>query len=343
MKVLITGGAGFIGFHLAKQLSSDGFDVHIADNFQRGKRDNDFNLLLKKKNVRLVPIDITKESQFSKLDKDYHQIYHFAAINGTGNFYRIPDQVLKVGAVGTINVLEWFSTKNKGGKILFSSSSETYSGLLGLLGNKFKIPTPEDVPLIVDDPKNSRWSYGASKILGEVAFFSYAKARNFSKFAIIRYHNIYGPRMGHEHVIPQFVERIIRKEKPFKIFGSEQTRSFCYVDDAVKATQIVMEADKTNGEIIHIGRDDDEIKIIDLAEELFDIADYHPKIKIEKEAQGTVQRRCPDITKLRKLGFKPKVELRVGLKKTYEWYKKYFEKSQAAGGKSFIKAKNLTI
>jgi len=71
--------------------------------------------------------------------------------------------------------------------------------------------------------------------------------------------------------------------------------------------------------------------------------DILSKIKIEKEAQGTVQRRCPDITKLRKLGFKPKVELRVGLKKTYEWYKKYFEKSQAAGGKSFIKAKNLTI
>lgn len=326
MKVLITGGAGFIGFHLARQLSLGGFEVHIADNFQRGEKDYDFNLLLKKKNVRLIQIDITKESQFSKLDEDYNQIYHFAAINGTGNFYRIPDQVLKVGAVGTINVLEWFSAKNKKGKILFSSSSEAYSGLLGILGDKFKIPTPEDVPLVVDDPKNTRWSYGASKILGEVAFFSYAKARNFSRFAIVRYHNIYGPRMGHEHVIPQFIERAIKKENPFKIFGSQQTRSFCYVDDAIRATEMVMREDKTNGDITHIGRDDAEIKMIDLAEKVFDVAGYHPKIKIEKEAQGTVQRRCPDITKLKKLGFEPKIDLMTGLKKTYDWYKNDFEK-----------------
>ena len=324
MKVLITGGAGFIGFHLAKHLSSQGFEIHIADNFQRGKRDNDFNSLLKQKNVNLIQLDVTKENQFSKLDNDYSQVYHFAAINGTGNFYKIPDQVIKVGAVGTINVLEWFSRKNKNGKIMFSSSSETYGGLLGIIGNKFKIPTPEDVPLVVENPKNARWSYGASKILGEVAFFSYAKARNFDKFAIVRYHNIYGPRMGHEHVIPQFIERIVKKESPFKIFGSEQTRSFCYVDDAVKATQIVMESDKSNGEIIHIGRDDAEIKIIDLAQNLFGAANYRPKVKIEKEAEGTVQRRCPDITKLKKLGFKPKVGLKEGLKRTYEWYKKDF-------------------
>ena len=116
------------------------------------------------------------------------------------------------------------------------------------------------------------------------------------------------------------------KENPFRIFGSEQTRSFCYVDDAVNAAQIVMESNKSNGEIIHIGRDDAEIKIIDLAENLFDAADCHPKIKIEKEAEGTVQRRCPDISKLKQLGFKPKVDLIDGIKKTYEWYKKDFGK-----------------
>ena len=325
MKALITGGAGFIGFHLAKQLSSDGFGVHIADNFQRGKKDNDFNSLLNQKKVKLIQLDVTKENQFSKLDNDYNQVYHFAAINGTGNFYRIPDQVLKVGTVGTINVLEWFSKKNKNGKILFSSSSETYGGLLKILGNKFKIPTPENTPLIVEDPKNVRWSYGASKILGEVAFFSYAKTNNF-RFTIVRYHNIYGPRMGYEHVIPQFIERIVKKENPFRIFGSEQTRAFCYADDAVRATQLAMENEKTNNDIVHIGRDDAEIKIIDLAENLFDIANYHPRIKAEKEAEGTVQRRCPDTTKLKNLGFKPKVDLKEGLKRTYDWYKKDFEK-----------------
>ena len=325
MKALITGGAGFIGFHLAKQLSSEGFNVDIADNFQRGKKDRDFNELLKKKNIRLIPLDITEQNQFSKLGRNYDYVYHFAAINGTGNFYRIPDKVLKVGAVGTINVLEWFSKKNKNGKIMFSSSSETYGGLLNILGKNFKIPTPENVPLVVEDPKNPRWSYGAGKILGEVAFFSYAKARNF-RFAIVRYHNIYGPRMGYEHVIPQFIERIVKKENPFRIFGSAQTRSFCYVDDAVAATKLTMESKKTDGDIFHIGRDDAEIKIMDLAENLFGIADFHPKIKIEKEAEGTVKRRCPDITKLKNLGFSPKVDLKDGLRKTYDWYKKDFGK-----------------
>ena len=191
MKALITGGAGFIGFHLAKNLISEGFKVDIADNFQRGKKDEDFNALLKQKNLNLITLDVTKEAQFSKLGKNYDYVYHFAAINGTGNFYRMPDKVIKVGAVGTINVLEWFSKKNKNGKILFSSSSEAYGGLLNILGKKFKIPTPEDVPLVVENPKNVRWSYGASKILGEVAFFSYAKSRNFKRFAIVTYHNIY--------------------------------------------------------------------------------------------------------------------------------------------------------
>ncbi len=322
MKALITGGAGFVGFHLAKHLSSNGFEVHVADNFQRGKKDEDFDALIKEKNAKLIKLDVTQEKDFEKLDKNYDHVYHFAAINGTGNFYKIPDQVIKVGAVGTINVLEWFSAKNKNGKIMFSSSSEAYSGLLNIMEDKFKIPTPEDIPLVVENPKNVRWSYGASKILGEVAFFSYAKARNFKRFSIIRYHNIYGPRMGYEHVIPQFIDRILKKENPFRIFGGEQTRSFCYVDDAVAATKLVMESEKTNGGIIHIGRDDAEMKISKLAEELFDVADFHPRTKIEKEAEGTAKRRCPNISKLKKLGFKPKIDLREGLKRTYEWYKK---------------------
>ena len=320
MKVLITGGAGFIGFHLARHLSSQGFDIHIADNFQRGKRDGDFNSLLKQKNVKLIQLDVTKENQFSKLDNDYGQVYHFAAINGTGNFYKIPDQVLKVGAVGTINVLEWFSRKNKNGKILFSSSSETYGGLLNILGSRFEIPTPENVPLVVEDPKNVRWSYGASKILGEVAFFSYAKARNFKKFSIIRFHNIYGPRMGCEHVIPQFIGRILKKENPFRVFGSGQTRSFCYVDDAVKATQLVMESDSTNSKTIHIGNSSEEVQIIDVAKKLFKIAQAAPKVQIEPAPEGSAKRRCPDITKLSSLGFNPKINLAKGLELTYNWY-----------------------
>jgi len=318
MKVLITGGAGFIGFHLAKHLSNQGYNITILDNFERGKEDEEFKEFIKKDNVSFIKADITQPETFDKLQA-YDQIYHLAAINGTENFYNIPDKVLKVGIMGTINVLDWF-TKQKKGKLLFSSSSEAYAGTLKLLKDKFPIPTPEDVPLVVDDPKNLRWSYGASKILSEVAMHSYAKAKNMENFVIIRYHNIYGERMGFEHVIPQFIERIVKKENPFRIFGGQETRTFCYVGDAVRATQLVMEK-QTNKETIHIGRSDGEIKIIDLAKELFKIVGFNPSADIKAAPEGSVMRRCPDTTKLQSLGFKAEISLNEGLKRCYEWYK----------------------
>jgi len=323
-RVLITGGAGFIGFHLASQLSNQKkYHITILDNFERGGYDDKgLKKLSEKKNIHFIEGDVTNPRVFEKLNNlDY--IYHFAAINGTENFYSIPDKVLKVGVMGTLNILDWFVKQEKG-KLLFSSSSETYAGALNLLKDKFPIPTPEEVPLIIDDVKNVRWSYGAGKILGEVAMHSYAKAHNLEEFTIIRYHNIYGERMGFEHVIPQFIGRIEKKEDPFKIYGGLETRSFCYREDGIKATQLVMEDPRTNKQIIHIGRDDQEIKIIDLAKKLFEVAGVNPKIEIQPSPEGCVMRRCPDTTKLQQLGFSPKISLEEGLKKTYEWYKNKF-------------------
>ncbi len=318
---LITGGAGFIGLQLASHLAEQGQQVTIGDNFSRGRKDSDFEKVLENKNVSFVKLDITDKNSFSSLG-NYNYIYHLAAINGTENFYRIPDKVIKVGVLGTLNVLDWI-VSTKQGKLLFSSSSETYAGTLKLLGSKFPIPTPEDVALSIDDPSNVRWSYGASKILNEVSIHSYSHLHGID-FSIIRYHNIYGPRMGTEHVIPQFVERIVKKENPFRVFGGKETRTFCFVEDAVRATQLVMESEKTPAQTIHIGRSDGEIRIIDLAKKLFRIAKVNPKIKIEKAPKGSVARRCPDVSKLKKLGFKPAVSLEEGLKKTFNWYKAKF-------------------
>lgn len=320
-RVLITGGAGFIGLHLARSLADQGYDIVILDNFKRGREDDEFKDLLKRKNTALINADITKPESFDLLEGDFDYIYHLAAINGTENFYNIPDQVLRVGILGILNILEWFSEKKKG-KLLFTSSSETYAGTLRLLKENFPLPTPEEIPLTVDDASNVRWSYGASKILSEVAIHSYAKSRGMDRFSIIRYHNIYGPRMGDEHVIPQFIERIVNNENPFKIYGGEETRTFCYIDDAVRATQIVMESEETNQKTIHIGRSDNEIKIIDLAKKIFEIAGSNPDIQVLDALAGSVKRRCPDTTKLNNLGFKPEVSLEEGLKKTYEWYNK---------------------
>lgn len=321
VKVLITGGAGFIGFHLAKYLANKNYETVILDNFTRGIEDEELKQLLEKENVSLIKADVTNSNFTSKLDKDYDQIYHLAAINGTENFYKMPHKVLKVGILGTINLLDWFTEEKIKGKFLFSSSSEAYAGALNLLKEKFPIPTPENIPLVVEDPKNVRWSYGGSKIMSEIAIYSYAKAFNLKNFSIIRYHNIYGPRMGYEHVIPQFIERIVKKENPFKIYGGTETRTFCYIDDGIKATNLVMENKNANEQTIHIGRDDQEIKIIELAKSLFEIANFYPKIDIQPSPQGCVARRCPDITKLKELGYTPEINLKEGLRKTYDWYK----------------------
>lgn len=318
IKTLVTGGAGFIGFHLAKNLAESRHEVIIADNLFRGKLDKELKELIKLKNVKFIQCDLTDANEVKKLGKNYDYVYHLAAINGTKYFYEIPDKVLRVNVLAAINILDWFV--NSGSKkILFASSSETYAGTMRRFG--IKIPTPEDVPLCVEDVKNPRWSYGGSKIIGELFFINYARVHKFD-MSIVRYHNIYGPRMGNEHVIPEFCIRIKNKENPFKILGGEETRAFCYIDDAIKATRMVMESEKTNGEIIHIGNDKEEISMIELARKMFKIEGFYPELEIKPAPAGCVQRRCPDINKLRNLtGFEPQIKLDEGLKKTFGWYK----------------------
>jgi len=317
-KVLITGGAGTIGYFLGKSLADQGYKVTLADNLSRGELDSDLQKLLELPNVKFVNLDVTLAEDFKKLDTDYDYVYHLAAVNGTRNFYEIPDVVLKVGILGVINILDWFK-KNKKGKILFTSSNEAYASTINLL--KGPLPTPENVHLGIDDITNPRWSYGGSKIAGELLFLNYGRQHKFP-FTIIRYHNSYGPRMGNEHVVPNFFERILKKEDPFKIYGAKHTRSFCYIDDTIKATQLVMETEKTNGEIVHIGNDQEEISMKDLAEKMFQLFNYRPQVQILDAPRGSVLRRLPDLQKIRKLtDYQPSVDLNEGLKRTMEWYR----------------------
>ena len=325
-KVLITGGVGTIGYFLGKYLVEQGQKVTLADNLFRGKVDEEVKKLLLLPNVKFIELDVTKAEDFLKLDSDYDSVYHLAAINGTKYFYEIPEKVLKVGVLGVINVLEWFKN-NKKGKILLTSSNEAYASYINLQGGP--IPTPETVPLCVEDVLNPRWSYGGSKLIGELFFINYSRAYNFP-MAIVRYHNNYGPRTGFEHVIPQFLLRIIKKEDPFKIFGAKETRAFCYMTDTIRATQQAMESDKTNGQIVHIGNDKEEISMEDLAKKMFKLFDWQPEnIEIEGAPEGCVKRRCPDLTKIRELvGYEPQVFLDEGLKKTYDWYYDWYQSNK---------------
>lgn len=303
MKILITGGTGFIGSHLARHLSKNN-DVTICDNNFRGKVDEFV------KDIPYIECDLTKEDEYEKLGK-YDYVYHFAAINGTSNFYEMPYQVLEVNTLININFIKWCK-KNSVKKVLYTSSSEVYASTLGK-----EIPTKENVVVSIGDVHNPRWSYAGSKILGELLFIN--SGLNFS---IVRPHNVYGPRMGYNHVIPEVIKRVILEETPFKIYGGNQTRSFCYIDDAVIMLEKIMKSPLSDNKIINLGIND-EILISDLTYKIFSILKYDPKIINFNSKEGSVDRRCPNIDLLTNITNMSKfTSLEEGLSKTCEWYKK---------------------
>ena len=325
-RIIVTGGGGFIGFHLADYLSRQpDTQITIIDNHSRGASDEMFLELASRQNVIALNEDMTQKNFYSKLSGRYDEIYHLAAINGTKNFYERPYEVLRVNLLSLINILEWCNAENCGA-FLFSSSSEAYAGTVNRSAEEF-IPSAEDIPLTIDNVMNPRWSYGGSKLAGELLTINYCRTRGVP-FKVIRYHNVYGVRMGFEHVLPKFFKRIHDKINPFPIFGGQETRAFCAVEDAVKATEAVMLSQKCSGEIIHIGNSSQEIKILDLLKMVFDVAKFYPAVEVKEAPRGSVMRRCPDTRKLLTLtGFKAQITLEEALPKMYHWYEKIFIES----------------
>jgi nucleoside-diphosphate-sugar epimerase len=324
--ILVTGAAGFIGFHLAESLSKTPAKITIIDNLSRGKSDTVFENLISKGNVRYIQADMTATDYYAQLDNSYDEIYHLAAVNGTKYFYEKPQEVLRVNILSLMHLLEWINA-DRCGKFLFTSSSEAYAGTIRAFPNaeKMLVPTKEDVPLCIDDVFNERYSYGGSKLAGELLTINYLRARKVP-FSIVRYHNVYGPRMGVEHVIPEFCRRIYNKQNPFDIFGGDDTRAFCYIADAVAGTMQVMKSDSASGQIVHIGNSSEEIKIEELAKKIIHIANLDVKLNVQPSRAGSVSRRCPDIQKIKDLtGYSPKTLLDEGLKLTLEWYLDFFK------------------
>tara|TARA_R110000824_G_scaffold94435_16_gene227828 strand:- start:1195 stop:2181 length:987 start_codon:yes stop_codon:yes gene_type:complete len=326
MKILITGGSGFIGAHLAKHCSHNGHEVHICDNNSRGRNDEFIADLVENYSVVVKTLDLTKETELKSLPKDYDIVFHLAAINGTENFYNIPYTVMEVAIQSTINLLSHF--KGTKVKFVFSSSSEAYAGSIKI--NPLLIPTSEDVPCTIEDVLNERFSYGGSKLACEIMINSFHKQYGLD-YQIIRYHNIYGPRMGTKHVIPQFIKRAKDNDDHFLVFGATQTRAFCYVDDAVRAT-LSLGLSSHQG-IFHIGNDKEEIDILSVAKIINqwyknDGIEY----VIESAPPGSVPRRCPDTSKIHKeINYSPRICLQAGLKKTLEWYDKWYDNNDVTG------------
>lgn len=321
-KVLLFGGAGFIGLNIARELSGrEGYSVTIADNLFRGKLDDQLQSLIADRSVSLITADFTDPSAFDLLEKDFDHVYLLASVVGVKYTEEIPHELIRINTSLILNTVEWLRHSNCG-KLLFTSTSENYAGTIDAFG--YIVPTPESVPLTIQEIGHPRFTYAVTKMLGESAALNYSRKCGFD-CSIVRYHNVYGPRMGFKHVIPQVIQRFLDGEDPFEVFGASQTRSFNYIDDAVRGTILAMEHPDASRQIFHIGAMD-EITIEQLVHFIGRQCGFSGSYIRAGAHSGSVSRRCPDISKARNiLGYEPKVGWEEGVSRTVAWYRDYLE------------------
>jgi nucleoside-diphosphate-sugar epimerase len=313
-RILVTGGSGFIGAALVKALVRGGEAVRVFDDHSRGAARR---LSEVKDDIELVKGDIRDAAAVDAAMAGIEEVHHLAFVNGTATFYSAPDLVLDVGVKGMVNVID--ACRHHGiATLLLASSSEVYQ-------SPPRVPTDESAPLVIPDPLNPRLSYAAGKIISEMLAINHGR-KHFERVLIFRPHNVYGPDMGFDHVVPQFAMRLKRlgSERAggavaFPIQGcGKQTRSFCHVDDLVAGVMVMRERGEHLG-IYHIGTAE-EVTIADLACRMAAIAGREIVLEPSSLPEGSALRRCPDISKLAALGYAPRVALDAGLPPTLEWY-----------------------
>jgi nucleoside-diphosphate-sugar epimerase len=312
-KYLVTGGTGFLGSALVRKLLSSGNDVRILDNNARGTRRRIEDI---QNDVELLEGDVRDSAVVSKALKGRDCVCHLAYINGTEYFYARPELVLEVGVKGMTNVIDGCLQQGVG-ELVLASSSEVYQ-------TPTRVPTDENAPLVVPDPRNPRYSYGAGKIISELLALHWAR-KHMAHILVFRPHNVYGPDMGWEHVIPQLLLRaktllaVGRRTADLPIQGSgDETRAFIFIDDFVDGLWLILRHG-VSGEIYNIGTEN-EICIREVAKEVGRYFGAEVTVVPGTAPMGATSRRCPDISKLRTLGFTPQIGLRDGVRRTGDWY-----------------------
>ena len=312
--ILDTGGTGFIGSAVVRRLVKDGYKVRVVDNDLRGSAARLDDL---KGQFELIACDVRDVRAMTEAARGTDLLLHLAALNGTENFYNRPDLVLDVGVRGMYGALD--AAKAAGvTEFVLASSSEAYQ-------TAPVIPTPEDVPLMIPDPWNPRYSYGGSKLISEIMLANYHRDF-FTRALSFRPHNVYGPDMGWEHVIPQFALRVHDEGQakpegvlPIKIQGDgSQTRSFIHIDDFVDGLMLVMN-EGAHRNTYHIGTMN-EVTMADLVRLVGKSLGREIEVVAGDLLQGSTERRCPDVGKLAALGFAPRVSLEDGVARTARWY-----------------------
>ncbi|MEV0005022.1 NAD-dependent epimerase/dehydratase family protein [Micromonospora sp. NPDC050980] len=316
MRALVLGGAGFIGLHLVERLVADGHDVVLVDDFSRGRDDERIAALRRTGAVDVRSADLTAPTAWPALPRDVDHVYLLAAVVGVRNVEADPARVLRVNTLTAAHLVDWL---HPGLRVFFSSTSEVYAG--GVDAGLVPVPTPEDVPVMIADVASPRLAYAISKLTGEALLLHGARARGCST-VIGRFHNVYGPRMGADHVIPEMALRAMAGEDPFRIWGADQFRAFCHVDDAVEAVVRLMATPAADGRIVHIGNDSEQTNIGDLAKLVLRLTGVAPAVRHLPAPSRSVHRRCPDLGALRRLtGFEPSVPLEEGVRRTLDWYR----------------------
>jgi UDP-glucose 4-epimerase len=300
----VTGGAGFIGSHLSKQLLDLGNEVVVLDNFSTG---NEANLASLKGKLQIIKCNLQDKLRTEKYLKECDFVVHLAAAVGVLNIVNKPLQSLKINLQGTEIVMEAADKYNK--PVLLASSSEIY-------GKNTKVPLCEEDDRIVGHPLKSRWSYSEAKAIDEsLAYFYYLE--NKLPVRLVRLFNTVGPRQvgNYGMVLPRFVKSALNNQ-PLEVYGSgDQIRCFCHVIDAVKALLMIIDSDKAVGQVFNVGNNF-QISIMELAKKVIEITGSKSSIeKIAYEAaypEGfeDMQRRVPDISKIKQvLGWEPEINL----------------------------------
>ena len=301
--ILVTGGAGFIGSHISVSLKNQGHNVIVLDNFYRNSHIN----ILKKNKIKIIKGDIRLYKCFSSINFKIDQVIHLAAINGTQNFYKHPCEVLEVATKGIFNVLD-FCLNKKIKDLIIASSSEVYNV-------PTKIPTLEEEPIKIPDVFNPRFSYSTGKIVSEIAGINYGK-KYFKRLIIFRPHNVYGKNMGTEHVIPELINKIEKSKFKLEIIGTgRDKRAFIFIEDFIKAFNLIHKKGK-HMNIYNIGTEQ-VISINLLAKKIMKLKNKNLAIIKNNKTnhKGSTNIRCPNINKIKKLGFLPNYDLDRGLQK----------------------------
>jgi dTDP-glucose 4,6-dehydratase len=305
---VVTGGAGFLGSHLCDKLLGEGMKVICIDNLITGNIDN-ISHLVGNENFSFIKHDITNYIFISgKVDF----ILHFASPASPIDYLQLPIQTLKVGSLGTHKALGL--AKEKKARFLLASTSEVY-------GDPEIHPQPEEYWGNVN-PIGPRGVYDEAKRFAEALVMAYHRYHNVDT-RIVRIFNTFGPRMrvSDGRAIPNFIMQALT-EKPITVYGDgSQTRSFCYITDQVDGLFKLLMSNEIDP--VNIGNPE-EIPLIDIAKEIIELTKSNSKIVFEELPINDPKVRQPDITKARtKLGWEPKVNRRIGLEKTIEYFKKF--------------------